>query len=576
MLSYVPETMRKITMPLRLHRGSVYWIVGLTAAAVRLSVFAAARESPLSRFHLIPGLDMMTHWELGRRLASGAGVFTPFRLLVAAAGSPDRLMLLQMSCGALSSLLVTFCALRLWRNRKTALIAGVLASLYAPPLLYECTALQEPLLAFLNLLAFAVMLDAHRRRFSPASLVEAGGALGLAGTGRPSSLPFLLFALCWLSLSPRRGSPGILRRGCLLCTGLLAVWIPVVSWNWLHAKWPLPFYGGNISYIADVIQSPSLRDWNRAAPAERRARDPRAFMSRAVAGFLRKAPLMLSPREIPDNLNYHYLRQRLAPLSVLPGPLLVLPAATAGMALMAFSGRRSCGRNWLLLGCMLGMSVCAIAYYPVGRYRLILYPALILSAIYPLALMFRRTRKDFTTCGITVPVVCCASWCLMPPVPERAADAAAWAMALDRMPDPPERSIRYHLEAYARSRRNPVYLTRAITPLLKARRHAEAAAVLKSFEGDAAWRAYYTALLELASGRPEEAERLLRGIRPDDLPGMQVPHQYFLAESLRGQGRGDEAAAIARRALLRHGISRGQRSALLRLLENLERSPSSR
>ena len=137
-----------------LYRKHIYWIVGVTAAAVRLAAFLAWRQSPLSCFHLIPGLDMMTHWELGRRLAAGLGIFTPYRFLIAAAGTPPLLTGCQMLGGILTALLATRCAFRLWGNRGTALAAGLLTALYAPALLYECVALQESLLALLGIAAF--------------------------------------------------------------------------------------------------------------------------------------------------------------------------------------------------------------------------------------------------------------------------------------------------------------------------------------------------------------------------------------------------------------------------------------
>ncbi len=561
-------------MPFHLRRKHVYWLVGITAAAVRLAVFLALRRSPLSCFHLVPGLDMMTHWELGRRLAAGLGIFTPYRFLIAAAGTPPILTACQMLGGVLTALLAAFCAFRLWGSKGIALAAGLLAALYAPPLLYECVALQESLMALLGIAALAMLLEAHRRRFSPGALAVAGMALGLTGLGRPSALPFLAAGLCWLTFTPRRRSPGFRKRVGFLVCGMLIVWLPVIGWNWHRAKWPLPFYGNNFSYLLSVAQTPSLTDWSQAQNGETHTGPNRFSPVRTAIGFLHKIPTALSPREIPDNLNYHFLRRHFSPLAALPDPVVVIPAALAGLVLLLIAACRGKRRDWLIIGYLLTMGLCMTAYYPTGRYRLVLYPALAICAVYPFYHMLRGSRRDRLMAGIVTIVLCLISWGLMPPAPRRAADSTAWALALEKMPNPPESPLLYHLEAYSGNRRDPAYLVRAITPLLTAGQYAAAENVLKYFEGAPVWRDYYAALLALPTGHPEETEQLLRRIPPDALPEMQVQRWYFLAESLRRQGRYDEAAAAARRGLAAHPTA-AQRHLLEQLLKAPETPPSS-
>ena len=558
-----------------LYRKHIYWIVGVTAAAVRLAAFLAWRQSPLSCFHLIPGLDMMTHWELGRRLAAGLGIFTPYRFLIAVAGTPPLLTGCQMLGGILTALLATRCAFRLWGNRGTALAAGLLTALYAPALLYECVTLQESLLALLGFAAFTMLLEAHRRHFSPGALAAAGTALGLVSLGRPSALPFFAAGLCWLAFTPRRHGPGFRKRLGWLACGVLLIWLPVIGWNWHRAQWPLPFYGNNFSYLLAVAQSPKLNNWNQARPENNAAVAPAFHPGRTAVGLLHKVPLALTPREIPDNLNYHFLRQHFAPLAPLPGPAAVIPTALAGALLLFFAGCRGQRRDWLTVGYLLTMGICMIAYYPAGRYRLVLYPALALCAVYPFFRMFRGSRRECFTAGVLTLGCCLVSWGIMPPAPRRAADATAWALALEKMQNPPEPPLFYHLQAYADNRQDPPYLVRAITPLLTAGRYQEAGEVLQHFEGAPVWRDYYAALLALAAGHPAETERLLLRIPPDALPEFQVQRWYFLAESLHRQGRPAEAAIAARRGLAANPTEaqRRQLEHLLKASETLRSTP---
>ena len=120
----------------------LYLPVAAIAAAARLWVYASWLESPLRWFHQVPGLDMQTLLEFGRRLVDGIGLFTLHRTLVAGvwlanggAHHVECLAAIQCVLGILSALLVTRITFHLSGKRSWALAAGVVVlSLVRGPL----------------------------------------------------------------------------------------------------------------------------------------------------------------------------------------------------------------------------------------------------------------------------------------------------------------------------------------------------------------------------------------------------------------------------------------------------------
>ena len=94
----------------------------------------------------------------------------------------------QLVLGVVAALLTAWIVLHLFGSRRYALAAGMVAALYGPALMYECTMLQESMVTFACLAAVASLIWAHRLRWRNSAALASGALFGLATIGRPTAL----------------------------------------------------------------------------------------------------------------------------------------------------------------------------------------------------------------------------------------------------------------------------------------------------------------------------------------------------------------------------------------------------
>ena len=501
----------------------------LTAAAVRLWTFAAWRVSPLRALGEIPGLDCLTQLELGALFRRGQGVFTPFKMLyLLAGGDPCRLTGWQLAAGVVAALCVTYAMLRLTGSRRAACAAGIVSALAGNALMYEVVPLQESTTLLLTAASFAALLWARKHRFAPLPAVGAGFVLGLAGTGRPSLLLWVLAALIWAALRLRRYRAP--RRFGWLALGLLLVWIPVTAWNIRHASWPLPWYGSNVRYALSVAASPELADWN-AVPAEPPP------VSSIFGGLPRKAALLFHWRVIPDNLDYPFIAKRFAPVGRLIPPALLVLFGAAGLLTMLPRWRRKEG---LVLLWFMTAAAVFTCYFPVGRYRATLTPVAAIAAVW----WFKTPRPLYRWAFASFGAVLAAELALTPflPARRRVSDYTLWMLALERSGAPAAEIDAAGWEALWASQGGVRETARLLQRLVASDRLAAAREVLTAYPGDDPCRRYFAALLELGEGRADACRDRLAALEPDDLPPeLRGDRAFYLGEAYRLTG--DPAAA---------------------------------
>lgn len=521
---------------LKLRIRTVYLAVLAAAVLFRLGALWEFFHSPLAFYSRIPGLDMKTHLELGAVFARGEGVFAFYRLLAALVPEPAGLVILQCLAGCLTALFTVFAALRLSGSRWAALWSGLAAALYGNALLYELVTLPECWNVLITAGALAAVLQARRKQFAPGWCVPAGAALALMATGRPVGVIGVLAALLWMGryLYRRRS-----RRGAAaLAAGLLLVWIPVTLWN-CRSQWPFPVYGSNFSYAARVAEQTTMTSWNvEHAPQK-------VSPLKILGSFCRKAPRVFSIREIPDNINYYFLKKRLDILKFsLPVALLV----TLGVAGMVTLLCRRDRRGGLLMLWTLALAVIFAAYYPVGRYRLVLYPCFAIFAGYYVTALGRPGRRGLPIlAGVLTAAL---QWAVVPhPAVERAADHTAWGMALLLENAPAEADAAF-LEAVRLSGGGPRETGRMLHRLLLTNRPVEARRLLREYPGNDPYRRFYDALLDLGDGSALAARQKLESLQNAVPPEVTAQYYFFLGEACFRTGAGKEAAGAYRKLLL--------------------------
>ena len=349
-------------------------VAGLCVKAVEFMVWNA---STFRFYNFVPGLDMPTLLRFSEWGTEGNGFFlSPHRALVAAwwALNGHRhfvpgVVAVQALFGILGAVLCTDLALKFCRRDKTAaLFAGALYLLYGPFFIYEFSVLQEAVALNLILLAFHAAVSARGRR----GFVWGGIALGLCVVGRPTALLFVPLMIAFMAYREfakrRRGRRGTVKKMLLLLAGASAVLGFVSATNKIFGDNWSPFFNA-VPYTLEFNAGGAGK-----APTVSSSGNP--YLDLAVKAACR-APQMFMPTEVPENLNYCFLCDRIMLLDILPGPGVLLPLALAGMLLMLFKLRRAPA---LILLPILSLVFPLCVREPIGRYRLTLIPYFILCA----------------------------------------------------------------------------------------------------------------------------------------------------------------------------------------------------
>ncbi len=181
--------------------------------------------------------------------------------------SPEIARLLQHALGVGTVALIAWTARRAFGAIPAAL-AGLIAALYRPLLLYEDLLLTETLIVFLAALGLAASLAADGARLAGARdsarrHLGAGFVLGLGLLARPTLLP--LAALLWFALAARRGA-------LLVALGLGLAVLPVTLRNWAVGGSPvlITAHGGETFYVGNYpgADGSNLQpDFVRSGPA---------------------------------------------------------------------------------------------------------------------------------------------------------------------------------------------------------------------------------------------------------------------------------------------------------------------
>jgi 4-amino-4-deoxy-L-arabinose transferase-like glycosyltransferase len=337
---------------------------------------------------------------------------------------PGWVHALQALLGALVVVLV-FLATRDLFGKSAAIVAALLLAFHAPLLLYEMTLLREVLLTLLSALMLVALLRARRWRSSASALIL-GLVLGLSFLAKPTGLVFLPLAVAVLfrarrqdptgngghreestarststsspETTPVTTSPGATSAGralALLALGAVLPLLPAIARNLAVGASPLKittrgpevFLAGNahgssgVGWFPDDTRAVLLEGHARTILQETHGR----LLPTAIATLrthpsigsyldliLRKACALLSPLEIPNNVNFYEVREKV-PLLRWVGFVptgVMLPLALAGV-LLALLQRP---RPWILLACLLLGSTAVLAGFIVSRFRLPLLP----------------------------------------------------------------------------------------------------------------------------------------------------------------------------------------------------------
>ena len=538
------------------YEGRVYALVALAALIVRGILFADWLHSPLRCFHLVPGLDMMTLLRFGEWGGDGVVMFAPHRMLVALLWNLNGgvhpvalLAIIQLLCGTAVAVMTSYAAFRLWGDRRAALCSGLIAALFAPGVMYELTMLQETLVLFTFTASFAGILWARKHRFLPWYGAAAGALLGLASIGRPTALLWAFAALVWSGLVLRKH--GRLKRLGPLAGGVLAVWLLTSGLNWFWAGYPGPFY--NVFGYSATVNAASAEEGDAVVSAASVTADsPGGKLLQIGSNAVLRLPKVFLAHEIPDNMNYYFIREYFPALKLLIGPGLLVPFALAGLVL-ALVFRRFLRREGVILLAVFALALPICANYPVGRYRLILLAPFALLAVEVFRLGLAKPRKVRLPAAAAI----LAAAFLVNPLPEerflRSTDFVAWALALEQPSGQVNsESLATLVDGYRFSGSEKVAMNLLIR-LIGLREFDTAerliADALSGGKVNPSLLCYYGALIKLERGDVPAAEALLDRVAPEQLGDLGIKYDFMRGELARRKGDSGEARRWFRKAI---------------------------
>ncbi|MDD3153260.1 MAG: hypothetical protein PHS41_00210 [Victivallaceae bacterium] len=527
--------------------------IGVVAAGIRLYVLAALKKSSFFQWNTLDGLDMSTFLARAKALREGTYSILPYETILALAGSVENMILFQMFLGCMTALLIAWIALHLTGKRLYALIAGLAAAAYAPEVMYEGFLLRESGIVFLLTASCAATILAHGRRTERIGFPLLGALTAVAALMRFSN--FIWAATLWAMAAASRPAPAK-RKYSIAAMLLMMLLLYSAPHLWNRAKKISTGAPIQLSYLASASASGTI-----GTPAT--APDSTAS---TVGAIVRKLPqkifFLLGPEELPNNLNYRFVREML-PLPLPGDPVWLFPLGLMGLALWGI--RRKTRKRALALAAVFAATALPIVLFlPLGRYRLSLTPILLIC--FPAVFLGGGKRAHKIALAATGIALVLGYWHLRPESAQtfRSADFLNHGHALKRMPNtPPDAVIDAYLMALTLDPGNRAALVNAFNTAMAdgSRDKALTAAltVRKVFPEDTVAQYYHGLLLAFAA-QPQEAEKIFAAIRFDQLDGMQAPYCYYYGKLLLRRNAREEAAK-----LFAKGIS-AARNAQLRML----------
>ena len=513
---------------IRLTRHFILIFSGIFSLLVRIGFFFRYLESPFRYFHKVPGLDMETllrfsEWGPDKEFSP---LFVVHRFLIyliwlfnGKEHCIPAIVFFQSLFGAAGAVLVADLCLMLWGKRKIALISGVFYGLYPVTLMYDFCILQESVTTTLILLGVWSYFKCRSRHFPSKQAFFSGILLGLCSVGRPVA------AILSVIFPVKTFFDGKHKAAYLLTAGVCALWLAASSFNLIFSQSFFPFFKAmnyTVSFHAQKAET---------ATASQQTSPQKNGLERMLTGLPERTSKFFLSYEIPENINYYFLRSRIFPTKYLPGPGILMPLALAGIFLMLLRLKH---REGLLLGIILLLALPLAAREPIGRYRLHLVPYFVLCGAYFFIVLLRNTRKSNYLCGGAYALALGVNFSFSQPAQIRVSDHVAWGRAAEikNKGNPSAESLREFFWAWNKSNwSDRAAGVNLITSSCRAGNMRLAMQTIhEGIEGPAKEKSiyhYYKALLLVSARKFDAAEKELAQIKESEIPQLEKKIQIL-------------------------------------------------
>lgn len=508
----------------------IFFAVGIIAVAVRLVFYALFSGTMFRYYHMVSGLDMQTllrfsEWGIPNQMVPP--FFTLHRLTLYCLWKlnnhvhpVDMIFLLQTICGILGALAAADLTLMLCGKRKAAVIAGALYALYLPFLIYEFSVLQETF--SVNTLLFAVwaLFYARKKHFNVFSTLLAGILWGFSLTGRPVALlaAFAAFAGSFLWCKRKK----LLKKWSIFPVALLLIVSTATVFNAHFRSGRGPFY----NVLPYTLYYNTVESVEKPEKTESTA----AKYFTTIRKMLFRTPLLLSARELPENQNMYFWREKIPETRLLIGPETVMTLTIFSLLMILISGRWKHKEGIILWMLLLAPALCGRE--AIGRYRLMLCPYFIIITVIGftvIPMMKNNIRRRIAVAAAAVIALGATLYELNQNHGLRLSDFHSWAIATEAAYGNNDQVMDAYYDYWQRSAMRDDKAFRAIQGAAMRTGNLEIAAhIIQQAEIAGAVNpsliAYFTGVIYVGKQNPDAVYRAFAKIKPEELPSDLLPH----------------------------------------------------
>jgi len=541
----------------------------LMGSIVRIFLFYQWYNSPFRYYHTVRGLDMMTLLKKGESFFNGNETFTPFNLLIAIVRClfprqlyPEGIIITQMALGLLTVLLCTWITLMLTGKKKIAIIAGITASTYAPSIVFETQILKSSLFLFLATLTLALLIYAKKKSFHPVWTILAGFTAMLPFWERFSGLLWTLSAIVWIlavklhffihllknkqnlnknfekdtnehasdkTKTNRNVNYSLMVKTTLypvflFAVGIMLAFAAVFSINSYNNK-SSHYFKVNLSYVLRTGSSkkPNIgKQQNMESSSLIDKSTPQAKFLKKTAHYFKKMVTVAGPLQIPNNINYYFVKTKIPILNILPGPILIIPLALTGLIILIIN-LRFLKKESILFFYLFAFIVPIIVFLPLARYKTLLLPIISFATAFSIFHLIEiRIKQKFSLKNIFLFLSPAIFFIIISisqnSISRHSTDLYAYAYAAVYIPSQLMENGQFKDAEYI---------------LSKYKKQTPGAPLLSIFLSSS----------YMGQGKFRQAEKLLKGIPVPIRPNLRGRYLFNLAESVRFQNKNNEAAA---------------------------------
>lgn len=524
-----------------LTRKHILCVTGIVAAAIRLVFYALFSGTMFRYYHTVTGLDMQTllrFSEWGSTDQMVPPFFTLHRLMIYlvwkinnAVHSVDTIFLFQAISGILGAMATADIVLKLCGRRKAAIVAGIIYALYLPFLIYEFSILQETFTVNTLLFALWAMLHARKKHFAISSMISAGLLWGLVLTGRPVSIPVALIAFAGMFRWCKRRN--MLKQWWIFIASVLLITGIASSFNYKNGYRHGPFYNV-LPYTLHYNTVETVSSGN--APPAGESKFKKLVVT--VGKMFKRTPLLLSVRELPENQNMYFWREKMPESRLLIGPEILMTLTLTGLLLLFASGKWKHPEGLILWMLLLAPALCGRE--AIGRYRLMLCPYFIIIAVTGIssvpAIKNTVKRRIAVLCAVLI-AAAAAIYELNQNHGLRSSDYHSWAIATESA-----FGVTGSLDAYydywqKSSMRNDKAFIVMQNAAMRGLNFDLAAVVIRQAElaggVTPSLTAYFTGLLNVGKQNPAGVYQAFSKVNPEELPPeLQQQYRRILLETV--------------------------------------------